>query len=131
MIRLARHKPARRPGMVAMIDVVFLLIVFFMVAARLDRPEALPLSVATGGAGGWQGPPRLIELAGTGLALNGVSVAAEALIDALEPLMSGPDDPVILLVGEGATVGDVAALIARLNARGIDRLVMTTVGGQP
>lgn len=129
MIRLDRHKPARRPGMVAMIDVVFLLIVFFMVAARLDSPEALPLTVASGGGGAWQGPPRLVEMTVGGVTLNGVSVAIEALAEALEPLMRTPDDPVILFVADGATVGEVAAVIARLNAAGISRLSM--VGGQP
>ena len=54
------RKP-RRPSLTPMIDVVFLLLVFFMLASRFGSEEALPLPLA-GGGGTWSGPPRLVEI---------------------------------------------------------------------
>ncbi|WP_127109971.1 biopolymer transporter ExbD [Pararhodobacter zhoushanensis] len=115
MTPLRAPRQRRRSSMVAMIDVVFLLIVFFMVSARLDQPDALPLNASAGGSGQWQGPPRLIEL-GTGgaLWLNGVPVAQERLIASLMPLMPSPDASVILALRDGATVAELAPVLSQL-----------------
>ena len=110
----------RRPSLTPMIDVVFLLLVFFMLAARFGQDTAIPLTTGTGTAD-WVGPPRLVELSDTGLRVNGVAVAAEALADTLRPLMPDAQAPVIL---RATGTADLAALIrerpaARAGARAV------------
>ncbi|WP_417588654.1 ExbD/TolR family protein [Pararhodobacter oceanensis] len=130
MIRLSRPRPAKRPGLVAMIDVIFLLIVFFMVAARLDQQEALPLSIAGAGAGGvWEGPPRLVEIGAQAVWLNGVSISLAELPEALAALMPDEAAPVIALPRAEATVADLARVIGELRGEGIERVILAPGGG--
>lgn len=124
IIRFATDRPRRRPNLTPMIDVVFLLLVFFMLVSRFGIDRALPL-VAAGGAGaGWQGPPRLVDVTPSGAALNGVALPVEALAGALAPMMQGPDDPVILRPRDGADLQALVAVMDRLRAAGFARLVL-------
>jgi biopolymer transport protein ExbD len=113
----------RRPSLTPLIDVVFLLMVFFMLAARFGAERALPLMPA-GGGGAWQGPPRLVEVAAGGLRLNGRAVALDGLADALWPLMPAPNGPVVLRPDEGTPVQALVDAMAVLRAAGITRLVV-------
>lgn len=117
-----------------MIDVVFLLLVFFMLAARFESERAAPLAAATAnGTARWEGPPRLVTIgpgsaggAGDGgaLRLNGAPVTLSGLAAALMPLMPAPDAPVVLRPAPGASVADLAAVIDALRAAGIGTLVV-------
>jgi biopolymer transport protein ExbD len=113
----------RRPNLTPMIDVVFLLLIFFMLASRFGVDRAVPLSVA-GGAGEYSGPPRLVELTPTGLTLNGIPVTSESLAAALAPLMQSPNDAIILRAREGADLQALVAVMDRLGTAGLTRLVL-------
>jgi biopolymer transport protein ExbD len=113
----------RRPNLTPMIDVVFLLLIFFMLASRFGVDRALPLAAA-GPASGYSGPPRLVQLTPTGLSLNGIPVTADNLAAALAPLMQSPDDAVILRARAGADLQALVAVMDRLNAAGLTRLVL-------
>lgn len=123
MMRFGPDRPRRRPNLTPMIDVVFLLLVFFMLVSRFGVDRVLPLSMA-GGGGGWSGPPRLVEVVPGGLALNGAPVEADALADALVPLMPGPDAPVVLRARDGAPLQALVAVMETLGAAGFSRLVL-------
>jgi biopolymer transport protein ExbD len=113
----------RRPSLTPMIDVVFLLLVFFMLAARFGAETAL--GVATGGAhGDWKGPPRLVEIDAEGVRLNGVRLPRASLAAALSPLMPTADSPVVLRAVPGAEVSDLADVLGRLRAAGIGSVVV-------
>lgn len=113
----------RRPSLTPLIDVVFLLLVFFMLVARFGTETALRLDPAAGG-GVWQGPPRLIEI-GTPLPrLNGVPVPIEDLAEAVGALTETPEDPIVLRAGAGADVQALATVLTRLQAAGHRRLVV-------
>ena len=114
----------RRLNLTPMIDVVLLLLVFFMMVSRFGGVQGIPVAVAGGGVGQWSGPPRLIVLGADGAALNGVAVPVEALAARLAPLMAGPDDPVILRAGEGAAVQDLVTVLDALRAAGIARVIV-------
>jgi len=107
-----------------MIDVVFLLLVFFMLAARFGQDMSLPLSTASGGEITWQGPPRLIEVAPKTLLLNGVPVARDTLATTLTPLMPEPDAPVLLRAGQKTDLARFVAVIDDLHAAGFTRLII-------
>ena len=114
----------RRPDLTPMIDVVFLLLVFFMLASRFASETSLPLEAARGGAGGWTGPMRLVEIGPAGaLSLNGAAIAPEALAAALAPLTAAPSDPVILR-GRDAALQDLVSVMDRLRDAGFTALVL-------
>jgi biopolymer transport protein ExbD len=116
--------PARRrrkPSLTPMIDVVFLLLVFFMLASRFGIEAVLPLPLATGGAE-YSGPPRLIDISPQGTALNGVPTLD--LVAALAPLMDSPQDMLILRGQNGATLQDVVTVSQTLRDAGFTSVVL-------
>ncbi|MFN6978199.1 MAG: biopolymer transporter ExbD [Gemmobacter sp.] len=114
----------RRANLTPMVDVLFLLVVFFLLAARFEATGALPLTAGGGGAEGWTGPPRLVTVTPDALRLNGVDLAGDALAPALAALMQGPDDPVVIRAGGGATVQRLVDVVSGLRAAGITRLML-------
>lgn len=132
MLDLGPDRPRRRANLTPMIDVVFLLLVFFMLVSRFGVDRVLPLALP-GGAGPapvWSGPPRLVEVGPAGgLALNGVPVAPEALAAALAPLVQGPGDPIVLRARDGASLQALVAAMERLQAAGHTRLLLVPGGG--
>ncbi len=123
MISFGADSRRRKPNLTPMIDVVFLLLVFFMLASRFGIDRALPLSVA-GSGGAYSGPPRLVELVADGLLLNGIAVTPETLIDALAGLTETQDDAIILRARDGADLQAFVAVMDRLGAAGFSRLVL-------
>lgn len=125
MFTLGSPRPRRRPSLTPMIDVVFLMLIFFMLASRFGQETTLPLGAAGGDSGQWSGPPRLIEFApGGGLWLNGLPVTTNALPEALNPLTNTPADPLVLRPREGATLQDVIILTEALQAAGFTTLIL-------
>lgn len=124
MLQFGSPRPRRQPSLTPMIDVVFLLLVFFMLAARFGQDVGLALAPAGQASGSYSGPPRLVEFAGGAVWLNGVETDLPALPDALASLMPNPDSLVVLRPREGATVQDAARLTGALRAAGLPKLVL-------
>ncbi len=114
----------RRPNLTPMIDVVFLLLIFFMLASRFGIDRALPLVPASGASAPYSGPPRLIDISPDGLALNGMPIAADSLPAALAPLMQSPDDAVILRPRDGADLQALVGVMDSLSQSGLTRLLL-------
>ncbi len=123
MFAFAAPRPRRRPSLTPMIDIVFLLLVFFMLASQFGQDRALPLSLGAGG-GSYDGPPRLVSIGPDGPALNGAPMSADALAEALAPLMATPSDTVVLRPAHGSDLQAIADVATALNAAGITRLVV-------
>ncbi|SIO55975.1 biopolymer transport protein ExbD [Rhodovulum sp. ES.010] len=121
---LAPALPRRRPSLTPMIDVVFLLLVFFMLAARFGQDTAIPLAAGGGAGEPWSGPPRLVDIGPEAVALNGVETPLAELADAVRPLTGAPDDPVVLRARDGAALQRVIAVSDALAAAGFQRLVL-------
>ena len=113
----------RRPSLTPMIDVVFLLLVFFMLAARFGQDFAIELGAA-GQGGDWSGPPRLVELGPQGLWLNGVAMERPALLAELARLTTGPEDAVVLRPRDGADLQALVDLMEALSTAGHTRLLV-------
>ncbi len=116
-------RPRRKPSLTPMIDVVFLLLVFFMLASRFGTDAVLELPLA-GRGGDYTGPPRLLGIGVDDLDLNGVPLAESQLSRALAPLMSTPDDMLILRGRDGADLQRIIDVTARLRAAGHRNVVL-------
>lgn len=124
--RFTEPAPARvrRTNLTPMIDVLFILVVFFLLAARFAPEGALPVAAAGAGAAAWEGPPRLVTVTPAGVALNGRALAEEGLPAALAALMADPGDPVVLRPAEGADVQRLVDVVEALAAAGIARVLV-------
>ncbi|MGH1355301.1 MAG: ExbD/TolR family protein [Thalassovita sp.] len=111
----------RKPSLTPMIDVVFLLLVFFMLASRFGLDAVLPLPLAGGGAA-YSGPPRLIEITPQEVTLNGVPITD--LVAAVSPLMSDPADILVLRGRDGATLQHVVTVSEILESAGFTAIVL-------
>ncbi|MBT8423930.1 MAG: biopolymer transporter ExbD [Silicimonas sp.] len=123
-MNLASRSLRRRMSLTPMIDVVFLLLVFFMLAARFGTEGGIALAVP-GEAIEQSGPPRLVDVYPTRVTLNGVSLRPDALIETLDGLVSGVGEPVILRARGGANVQRVIDVAESLKRGGLDNLALT------
>ncbi len=110
-----------------MIDVVFLLLVFFMLAARFGTVFHVPIASATSGLAPYSGPPRLVTVAQTTLLLNGVVVDESSLGQALSNLMQSPEDVILLTASQGVSTQRLIWALDILRTQGFEQVVM--VGG--
>jgi biopolymer transport protein ExbD len=122
-LSFGHRRPRRRPNLTPMIDVVFLLLVFFMLVSRFGADTGLPLQVA-GPASAYSGPPRLVDIGSGEVRLNGMVVIEAALPQALLPLMSDAQDMVILRADRGVDVQRVVTVMTGLRAAGLVQLVL-------
>ena len=95
MFSFGTPRRPRRPSLTPMIDVVFLLLVFFMLASQFGHDKALPL-VLGGATVGYEGPPRLLEVFPDALTLNGGAVKMDTIAARLSELTTSPDDIIVL-----------------------------------
>ncbi|WP_291729167.1 biopolymer transporter ExbD [Leisingera sp. F5] len=116
-------KPRRKPSLTPMIDVVFLLLVFFMLASRFGTDAVLQLPLAAQG-GSYSGPPRLIGIGAGNLDVNGVPVADSNLTQALAPLMEKPSDMLVLRGRDGANLQRITDVTGRLRQAGYSNFVL-------
>lgn len=120
---IAAPRPRRRPSLTPMIDVVFLLLVFFMLASRFGIDAIVPMQIGGAGAG-YSGPPRLIEVLPAGQRLNGFDQPMDGLIAALADLTESPADTVILRARDGADLQRVISVITALREAGFATLAV-------
>ncbi|SCY08101.1 ExbD/TolR family protein [Paracoccus tibetensis] len=122
---LGPRRRARRMSLTPMIDVVFLLLIFFMLASRFGMDAVLPIAGgAEGAASDWQGAPRLVDIAPAELTLNGAVIAPEALPLALAPLLPEASSPVILRPRAGADLQRLVDVMDLLTAAGLTNLIL-------
>lgn len=122
MFAFAPPRQRRKPSLTPMIDVVFLLLVFFMLASQFGRDNALPLSGLSGGSSSYSGPPRLIDIGVDDLRLNGVVMSQDMLVQTLGELVEVQTDTVILRGSETATLQRMIDVAQDLRAAGFTAL---------
>lgn len=115
--------PRRKPSLTPMIDVVFLLLVFFMLSARFGIYQTSPLTLG-GSDGEYSGPPRSVEVSSHGLRLNGVSLPIADLLIHVEPLVECLEEPLILRGIDDATTQDIIDLKSALTGAGYRNLIL-------
>jgi len=123
MLGLAPPRPARRASLTPMIDVVFLLLVFFMLAARFGIDGGRPLALA-GGSAVPDGALRIVDVLPAGVRLNGVPMAlADARRD-LVRLTGAPDDVIVLRPAPDASLQRLVDVMVALEGDGFTALAL-------
>jgi biopolymer transport protein ExbD len=115
----------RRMSLTPMIDVVFLLLIFFMLASRFGMDVALPIAGGSEGAATeWQGAPRLVDVTPDGILLNGTDIDAAGLVAAVTDLLPEPSDAVILRPRDDADLQRLVTVMDALRDGGITNLIL-------
>jgi biopolymer transport protein ExbD len=120
-MRLEHRTRARRAsiGLTPLIDVVFILLLFFMLASSLTRLHTVPVIVAGGGSSAAvptddQSPALLRVLAAGGLEFDGQSIAPERLHRVLAERLA--QDPELRLAVEPEDAVALQRLLEVLDA---------------
>ncbi len=125
--RLTITPRTRRLSMTALIDVIFLLLLFFMLTATFAREGELPLDLAMGGAAAMpETPAAFVQLRDSGLRLDGTEQTLEGLRDALAARGAGQ---VLLTLGEGVDAQSFAEVLQVL--RGLPGWRLAVLGAGP
>lgn len=122
MLNLTHQSRRRRIGLTPMIDVVFLLLVFFMLAARFGVTDAIPVTLSGGAAQPYDGPPRLVTVLPDALRVNGIETSDP--IASLTPLMGVESDIILLRARDGASVQHLLDVMGTLRGAGWINLVV-------
>jgi biopolymer transport protein ExbD len=133
-MRLTQPPPRRdqEVALIPLINVVFLLLIFFMIVGTIAPTDALPIDppVSRQGQATEPDPVQLLIDADGRIALNGEVIPADQLTSALaESLKSAdiPDTPEtplnLTLKADGALVmAELRALLTQLRALGVERV---------
>jgi len=124
MIRVRRPSTEPRLELTPLIDVVFLLVTFFIFALALTvRLKVSDITLPALGRGAPAAPEQRLILALTqsgDLALDGESIEWESLAESLEARLSAPDAPMLYIApDEGVPTGTLMELLDTLASRGI------------
>ncbi|MEK9570457.1 MAG: biopolymer transporter ExbD [Paracoccaceae bacterium] len=122
MIQLNTVNRRRRPSLTPMIDVVFLLLIFFMLVARfgVDKVIDINLPSTLGHNSKYEGAPRLVEIqSGKIVSLNGLEIPLDKLSGKLRELMPSPNALIILRSSVEANTQDLLDVLLYLKSEKI------------
>ena len=122
MIQLNTIIRRRRPSLTPMIDVVFLLLIFFMLVARfgVDKVIDIKLPSALGQSSQYEGAPRLVEIkSGNIVSLNGTQISLDQLSSKLSQLMPSPNALIIVRSSAEANTQDLLDVLLYLKSEKI------------
>ena len=122
MIQLNTIIRRRRPSLTPMIDVVFLLLIFFMLVARfgVDKVIDINLPSALGQSSQYEGAPRLVEIkSGNIVSLNGTQIPLDQLSSKLSKLMPSPNALIIVRSSAEANTQDLLDVLLYLKSEKI------------
>lgn len=100
----------RRLSMTSLIDVIFLLLLFFMLSSTFSRYGELPLTGAGAGGAVAGTAPRFLQLRPETLVLNG----AEVTLEELPAVLAEEEGRVLVALGEGVTAQRLTDLLVAL-----------------
>ena len=125
MIQLNTIIRRRRPSLTPMIDVVFLLLIFFMLVARfgVDKVIDINLPSALGQSSQYEGAPRLVEIkSGNIVSLNGTEIPLDQLSSKLSQLMPSPNALIIVRSSAEANTQDLLDVLLYLKSEKITNI---------
>lgn len=131
--RLSTRPPRRRSliTLTPLIDVVFILLVFFMLASSFLDWRAIDLGSPTRAAsGGGMTGAILVDILPDGLRVSGVSVSPSDVAEAVSARRDRSSGARVLVRPlAGVPLQDAVEVLDRLSAAGIDGISLTRDGG--
>jgi len=115
----------RAVGLTSLIDVIFLLLLFFMLASSFTRYQALDVSSGGQGGGSATAPAFLRVHGPERLDLNGVAIAKSELADRFAALSEREGTVVAIWSGPGASVQDVVDVMTSARQSGVAAVLVT------
>jgi biopolymer transport protein ExbD len=106
-MRAEARRPRRRTiALTSLIDVIFILLLFFLLSSTFSRFGELSLATATSdtGARNADTAPVFLRLGADGVTVNGAAQTLDTLLPALEGVASRDDGDVLVLVSVGPEV---------------------------
>ena len=122
MIQLNTAIRRRRPSLTPMIDVVFLLLIFFMLVARFGVDKVIDINLPSdlGYNSQYEGVPRLVEIqSGKIVSLNGTEIPLYQLSSKLSQLMLSPNALIIVRSSAEANTQDLLDVLLYLKSEKI------------
>ena len=122
MIQLNTPIRRRRLSLTPMIDVVFLLLIFFMLVARFGVDKVIDISLPSdlGQSSQYEGAPRLVEIkSGNIVSLNGAQISLDQLSSKLSQLMPSPNALIIVRNSAEANTQDLLDVLLYLKSEKI------------
>lgn len=132
---LAQTSVMRRRAVISLtplIDVVFILLVFFMLASSFLDWRALDLSVGKAGGAGNMGGAMLLEVRAGDMRLGGRTVSEDELMEALASrVQRDPAQRLLVKPEPGVQLQRAIDLVDRIAATGLRDVTFVTPGGTP
>ena len=132
MLSRPRRRTSEDDRILPLINVVFLLLIFFMVAGRLAASDPFAIEPPASGSEGAAEPRDLVVLLGADgrLALDGQEMAKAALAAAVAQRLAAAGGLPVRHKAGGRTEADaVVAVMELLREAGVERLQLLTVPG--
>lgn len=125
-MRIDLPRPTRRRvSLTSLIDVIFLLLLFFMLSSTFTRFTSVELAAPGSGGGSAARPDLFATVDAEGLRLNGEPVGdGDALAARLDQLVASGAASVLLVPREGATAQGLVSALEQLRAGGRLKVVV-------
>lgn len=130
-IRGAVRKKRAALGLTPLIDVIFLLVVFYLLVSRFAEFQTLPLSVVSPGGGTESDVWSLQVTSGGKVALRGKSVPVENLYALLLSERSVQPRAVLLRVGDAVPVQLTITALDAIRRAGLSNVSVARERGKP
>ncbi|KPP93140.1 MAG: outer membrane transport energization protein ExbD [Rhodobacteraceae bacterium HLUCCA08] len=118
------RRRARADSIVPMINVVFLLLIFFLMTARIAPTAPFPVTPPEAQATGAAAGADILHVAADGTPAYGAATGADALAALADRTAPGP---LLIRADAGLPMAQFAALLAELAALGVDDPRLVTV----
>lgn len=128
MITLPRRRTASRLSLTPLIDVVFILLIFFMLESDFLKPYVIELPPPGGSArsAGAKSTPLLIELhSDQTIWINKGNYAMTDVEQVLYEFNPAPDSPVVVASDPGVVLQRAVTIIDILHRRGLTNIALT------
>lgn len=106
-------------SMTSLIDVIFLLLLFFMLSSTFSRYAELPIGAAGGAGAGSERPDIFVTLDAEGIRINGETVGIDGISGRLTTLKEAGAQSAAIISREGATSQTLIDLLERFRTSGI------------
>lgn len=120
----AHHRPRRAPNWTPLVDIIFLLLIFFMVSSSFEKKNPLPLTAAAGE--GHHETIHRLQLRHDGvLIFDDKKMTDHELNDYLISSPEIAEQSVVVVVGNRVSVGRLVAVTDQLKTVDIQKLFFT------